>query len=73
LAGYLGGEWTLAEARRRAVLATGQYTKRQATWLRHRGLADPSRARSFDARWPPSTQYSERILDELVQFVRERG
>ncbi len=36
LAAHLRGELTLAEAERRAVLATGQYTKRQATWFRHR-------------------------------------
>ncbi len=36
LSGYLRGEIGLAEAERRAVVATGQYTRRQATWFRHR-------------------------------------
>ncbi len=39
LAAYLRGEIGLAEARERAVLATGRYVKRQATWLRNRPLA----------------------------------
>ena len=36
LSAYLRGEIPLAEAARRAELATGQYTKRQATWFRNR-------------------------------------
>ncbi len=34
LAAYRAGSFDLAEAARRTVLATGQYTKRQATWFR---------------------------------------
>ncbi len=41
LAAYLAGHIGLEEANRRAVLATGQYTKRQATWFRHQTLAHP--------------------------------
>ena len=33
---------TLAEAAARAVLATGQYTKRQATWFRHHRWPTPA-------------------------------
>jgi tRNA dimethylallyltransferase len=32
---HLAGEITIEDASRRAVLATGQYAKRQETWLRH--------------------------------------
>ena len=39
LSAHLRGEITLEEAARRAVLATGQYAKRQATWFRHHPLA----------------------------------
>jgi tRNA dimethylallyltransferase len=35
IAGYLRGEWDLAEAERRAAQATRNYVKRQMTWLRH--------------------------------------
>ena len=51
LAAHLRGEITLAEAARRAVLATGQYTKRQATWFRHRQLAEPARTHTIHARY----------------------
>jgi tRNA dimethylallyltransferase len=36
LVAHLRGEWTLAEARDAAVLATRQYAKRQRTWFRKR-------------------------------------
>ncbi len=45
LAAYLRGEITLAEAQARACLATGQYTKRQATWFRPGHCCHRSRRR----------------------------
>ncbi len=39
LSAMLRGEIPMAEASRLATLATGQYTKRQATWFRHHPLA----------------------------------
>ncbi len=59
LSAHLRGELTLEEAERRAVLATGQYTKRQATWFRHhpwrtgyvRSVRDGQSPRNFLARW----------------------
>ena len=41
LSACLRGDLPLHEARRRVELATGQYTKRQATWFRHHTLAPP--------------------------------
>ena len=41
---------TLEAARDRAVLHTGQYTKRQATWFRHHPLADPTDTHIIHAR-----------------------
>jgi len=35
LAGFLGGNWDLAEAEARGAQATRNYVKRQLTWLRH--------------------------------------
>ena len=35
VAGYLRGDWQLAEAEARAAQATRNYAKRQYTWLRH--------------------------------------
>ena len=60
---------TLSEASRRAVLNTGQYTKRQATWFRHHALADPSRAHTIHARIADQTQLSESFLANLFAFV----
>src|SRR6185437_2822307 len=60
LAAYLRGEMTLEQAVRRIELVTGQYTKRQATWLRHHPLADPSRLHTIHARIADQEQYSER-------------
>ena len=39
LSAYLRGDIGLEEAARRAIVATGQYTRRQATWFRHRPVA----------------------------------
>ncbi len=73
LAAHLRGEITLAEAERRAVLATGQYTKRQATWFRHRRLVDPSRMHMIHARIADLTQFSERELAQMISFIRPSG
>ncbi len=47
LSAHLRGELSLAEAARRTELVTGQYTKRQATWFRHRSMADAG-AHAYD-------------------------
>jgi tRNA dimethylallyltransferase len=69
LAAALGGRLTVAEASRRAILATGQYTKRQATWFRHHALADPTRTHSINARIADQAQFSESLWTEFVTFV----
>jgi len=69
LAAMLAGRMTPAEASRRAVLHTGQYTKRQATWFRHHALADPSRVHTIHARIADQTQLSESFLANLFAFV----
>jgi tRNA dimethylallyltransferase len=73
LAAYLRGEVTLAEAARRAELVTGQYTKRQATWFRHRGLAPPERMHTIHARIAGLTQFSERERGDLLNFAQAAG
>lgn len=40
IAGYLGGEWALDDARRRGAQATRNYAKRQFTWFRHQHPED---------------------------------
>jgi tRNA dimethylallyltransferase len=73
LSAHLRGTMTLAEARTRVGLVTGQYTKRQATWFRHHVLADPPCVCTISSRWDDSTQDSESILANLVRFVHALG
>ncbi len=79
LAAYLRGEITLREATTRAVLATGQYTKRQATWFAHRPLVPGPRAAAeaathrLLARFTCLTQFSDSFEDQIIAFIRERG
>lgn len=73
LAAYLRGEMTLEEASRRVGLVTGQYTKRQATWFRHRELAPEARTHTIHARFASVEQFSERKLAEIVAFIQSAG
>ncbi|MEO9190248.1 MAG: tRNA (adenosine(37)-N6)-dimethylallyltransferase MiaA [Acetobacteraceae bacterium] len=72
IASFLRGERVLEEAARLAILATGQYTKRQATWLRGRALT-AAPAHMIHARFACQTQLSERILTEIGDFLRAPG
>jgi tRNA dimethylallyltransferase len=69
LAAYLRGELTLAQATTRAILVTGQYTKRQATWFRHHTLATQTRVRTIHARFSSPEQFSERERADLFAFI----
>jgi tRNA dimethylallyltransferase len=73
LAAHLRGEIALAEAERRATLATGQYTKRQATWFRHHELASEGRTHTIHARIAGPAQLSEQKIADMVTFIREGG
>ncbi len=73
LAAHLRGEITLAEAERRAVLVTGQYTRRQATWFRHRRLVDNAGMHTIHARISGLTQFSESELAQMISFIRGSG
>jgi len=73
LAAHLRGEIGLAEAARRACLATGRYTKRQATWFRHHSLAPGGETHTIHARFTDLTQFSERELAEFFNFLCPRG
>jgi len=70
---HLRGELDLNEARRRAVLATSQYTKRQATWFRHRAIVDPCATHTIHARFAARTQFSESDRYALMHFVKLVG
>ena len=73
LGAYLRGELGLTAAQRRAELVTGQYTKRQATWFRHRKLADTGRTHMIHARIAGLEQFSESALRDLMNFIQSRG
>jgi tRNA dimethylallyltransferase len=73
LSAYLRGEISLIEASRRAELVTGQYTKRQATWFRHRKLAAPDRTHIIHARIAGLEQFSESELGDLINFIQSSG
>jgi tRNA dimethylallyltransferase len=73
IAAYLQGEMTLAAAAERVRLVTGQYTKRQATWFRHRHIAAQETTHRFLARFEGSTQFLERNLPEIMSFIRACG
>ena len=69
LARHLAGELSRAEAVRLAVLVSGQYTKRQATWFRHHNLADPDLSHTIYARYTGLAQLSERIMGYFSNFL----
>lgn len=70
LAAHLRGDMTLAQAALRAEQVTGQYTKRQATWFRHKRMADPARTHTIHARIADFTQFSESERAEIIHFIR---
>jgi tRNA dimethylallyltransferase len=69
LLSHLAGRMTLEAASARAVLVTGQYTKRQATWFRHHALADSGNEQTLFARWADYAQQSESLLEYCAAFV----
>ena len=73
LAAHLQGELTLEEARRRAVLASGQYAKRQATWFRRRAIVDPCDTHMIHASFADKTQFSESVWCGLMRFIKHGG
>jgi len=66
LRAMLAGEIDAAEAERRACLAIGQYTKRQATWARHHDLGPTHR---IHARVAGLAQFSESRRSEIFAFI----
>jgi tRNA dimethylallyltransferase len=73
ISAYLRGDLSLGEAAMRTRLVTGQYTKRQATWFRHRHIAAQGSTHRFLARFESSAQFVESNLPEIMSFIRERG
>ena len=72
LLAHIEGRMTLGAARDRAVLHTGQYTKRQATWFRHHPLADPTDTHIIHARIEGLTQFQESQQAKIFAFLESR-
>ena len=73
LAAHFRGETSLPEAMRRVATATGQYTKRQATWFRHRRMAAAERTHTIQNRITDFAQFSERNQAEILSFIQGPG
>jgi tRNA dimethylallyltransferase len=73
LSAYLRGCLSLEAATMRAEHATGQYTKRQATWFRHHALAESGQTRTIPARWVVNEQDSEQELSSLLAFIQTQA
>ena len=81
LSAYLRGETSLEAAKDHAKLITGQYTKRQATWLRNRppvgsrrdSNAEQTHLHTIHARIAGLEQFSESERAEIFNFIHERG
>jgi len=73
LAAYLAGQTTLETAAARAVLATGQYAKRQATWFRYHELAEPHRTRRIAAPVDAEEKFAGGKIADLATFVQAAG
>lgn len=71
LAAHLAGRMTLPAASARAILNTGQYTKRQATWFRHQSLAAADSMHRINARFAGLTQFSERDQGNFLAFLQK--
>ena len=73
LAAHVQGEMTLEAACRRAETVTGQYTKRQTTWFRHRALAPEGRVHTIHARVAGLAQFSESESGEIFRLIQGAG
>ncbi len=73
LAAFIRGDISLPEAERRAVLASSQYTKRQATWFRHRSPVSGEALHMIHARFAGPKQFSERERRDIEGFVIRRA
>ncbi|MBR0666918.1 tRNA (adenosine(37)-N6)-dimethylallyltransferase MiaA [Roseomonas hellenica] len=70
LVAHLAGRMTLEAASARAILNTGQYTKRQATWFRHQGLAAAGPTHRINARFAGLAQFSESDRAGFLAFLQ---
>lgn len=70
LSAVLAGTLALDEAMARAVIATGQYTRRQATWFNHHALGAEQDCMISLQRYDEGTQFSEREFENIATFIQ---
>ncbi|GBR00140.1 tRNA (adenosine(37)-N6)-dimethylallyltransferase MiaA [Asaia lannensis] len=70
LSAVLAGTLALDEAMTRAVIATGQYTRRQATWFNHHALGAEQDCMISLQRYDEGTQFSEREFENIATFIQ---
>jgi tRNA dimethylallyltransferase len=73
LAAHLRGEMSLEAAAERAILLTGQYTKRQRTWWRHHAAAPQERTHNIHARIAFLEQFPECESVKIFAFLDKCG
>ena len=73
LGSHLRGEISLDEASCRIVLATGQYSRRQATWFRHHSLAEPAHLHKIPTRTAGDEQLLQRTRHDILAFIQSLG
>jgi len=71
LGAVLAGTLSMNEAVQRAVIATGQYTRRQATWFNHHALGAEQDCMISLQRYDTSTQFSKRESEKIARFIQE--
>ena len=69
IAAMLAGQLSTEAASASAILKSGQYTKRQATWFRHHELAPAERTFIINARFEDFAQFSESQKAEFFNFL----
>ena len=73
LAAFRRGALSLAQARTRMCLATGQYTKRQATWFRHQDIAAGGGVHKLIARYGSDAQSMDDMLAKTLAYISNHG
>jgi tRNA dimethylallyltransferase len=73
LAAHLRGELALPAAAARAIVLTGQYTKRQRTWWRHHGPAPKHRTHTIHARIAGFEQFPQSEWASILANIHRWG
>lgn len=70
LGAALAGNLAMEDAVARAVIATGQYTRRQTTWFNHHALGAEQDCMISLQRYVDGTQFSKREFEKIATFIQ---